>query len=464
MKPLIQLAKYIISFFIFFLIYGCSSIVSSSEQYTDVNNYVSQDNFTEAVNAFEKSKEEYFDEKDRLLYWIDLGLLNHYALQDSAALINLDLADFAIEELYTKSISKGITSMVLNDNALDYSGEDFENIYINVFKALSFYRLNQYESALVEIRRLLEKFVIMERKYQEEIASLKDSEDIHTDITEMSTNFYSSALAHYLSMILFYNDAAYDDARISKEKLYEAFDTQKELYDFHKPDLDKLIKPSPKSKISFLTFTGNAPLKHEYIFKLDTFKNLIIITVQEGDEWKEYSIIPWHGVAGGLHAKFAVPEMVKTGSYVKKIQIFINGIYKTDLYKLESIESIAFETFKRDRAVTFLKSLARTITKAISNEAINKELDKETGGGGWGEITRFISGAIINSTENADLRSSHYFPAFAYGGDIEIESGTHHIELVYIDYDNQIIARDIFENYEVYENDRINLIETVFLR
>jgi uncharacterized protein len=463
MKQIIQLAKYILLFLLFF-IYGCSSIVSYSEQYINVNKFVSEDNFTDAVTAFEKSKEEYFDEKDRLLYWIDLGLLNHYVLQDSAALINLNLADFAIEELYTKSISKGVASMVLNDNALDYSGEDFENIYINVFKALSFYRQGRNESALVEIRRLLEKFVIMEQKYQDEISFLKDSEDIQTNITELSTNFYSSALAHYLSMILFYNDASYDDARISKEKLYEAFDTQEILYDFPKPNLEKLLRPSAKSKISFLTFTGNAPLKHEYIFKLDTFKNLVIITVQDGDDWKDYSTIPWYGVSGGLHAKFAVPEMVKSGSYIKNIEIYIDGNYKTDLYKLESIENIAFETFKRDRAITFLKSLARTITKAISNEAINNELDKETGGGGWGELTRFISGAIINSTENADLRSSHYFPGFAYGGDIEIKPGIHTIEVVYVDNDNKIIAKDLFENYRVYESDRINLIETVFLQ
>ncbi len=108
---------------------------------------------------FKIAKKGYFGDKDRVLYWIDLGLLNHYADKDSLAIENLQLADYAIEELYTKSISKGAASMLLNDNALDYSGEDYENIYINVFKSLSYYRNGFSESALVEIRRLLEKLL-----------------------------------------------------------------------------------------------------------------------------------------------------------------------------------------------------------------------------------------------------------------------------------------------------------------
>lgn len=438
--------------------------MTSTEHYKDIDKFVDEELFSDAALALQNSQEEYYDEKDRVLFWVDLGLLQHYAFQDSLAIKNLMLADYAIEELYTTSISKGVTSMLLNDNALDYSGEDYENIYINVFKALAFYREGKSESALVEIRRLIEKFVELEQKYQQEFSSLKESDEIKTEIEEIPVNFYSSALSHYISMILFLSDGEYDDARISRDKFYDAFDNQKDLYTFPKPKLDNFLTPSDKSKISFITFTGRAPLKYEYVFQIDTFENLVIISILENDRWEKLNAIPWDGIDGGLHAKFAVPKLKKRGSIVHSVQVFVDGEYKKNLYKIESLEDIAFETFKREEGIIYLKSLARTITKAIANEAINKELDKQTGGGDWGSLTRLLSGALINATENADLRIAHYFPSFAYGGEIEVESGVHDIEIVYLDKFNETIAVDKFENYFVSKNEIIELLETVFLQ
>jgi len=457
------LYKYFLIAFLFCL-NGCSSMLTSVEQYKLVDKLVAQKNYAQAISSFEKSKKQYFSEKDRVLYWIDLGLLNHYAQDDSNAIMNLHLADNAIEELYTKSISKGVTSMLLNDNALDYSGEDYENLYINVFKALSYYRLGSSEEALIEIRRLIEKFVELEQKYQKEIDLLKDTTSVHGNVEEVKINFYSSALSHFISMILFYNDQSYDDARISKEKMYEVFETQKELYNFNKPNFDTLLNFTGKSKIAFLSFLGKGAQKHEYVFSIDTFKDLLVISVNENGKWLQYSSTEWVGINGGLHAKFAVPKMMKKGSIVDNIEIFVDGKHVSNMSKIESIEDIAFETFKRDEAIIYFKSLTRTVTKAIANEAFNKELDKKTGGGSMGGLTRLLSGALINSTENADLRISHYFPSYAYAGNVEINPGVHNIELVYKSKNNAIIAVDKFENYKVEKTKNINLIETVLLK
>ena len=463
-NTLILKIRNIITLLFLLVLIGCSSISTSTEHYEEIDKFVDLELFDQAVVSLQKNQEDAYAEKDRVLFWIDLGLLQHYAYQDSLSINTLTLADNAIEELFTTSVSKGVTSMVLNDNALDYSGEDYENLYINVFKALAYYRLGMSESALVEIRRLTEKFVELEQKYQQEFRSLQESDDIKTDIEEISVNFYSSALAHYLSMILFFNDGAYDDARISRDKFYDAFDNQNELYTFPKPNLDSFLAQSDKTRLSFVSFTGRAPLKYEYVFQIDTFENLIILSVLENGRWKKFNTIPWYGVDGGLHAKFAVPKLMKRGSLVDKVEVVVDGLHKRDLYKIESLEDIAFETFKREEGIIYLKSLARTVTKAIANEALNKELDKQTDGGDWGGLTRLLTGALINATENADLRIAHYFPSFAYGGNVEIEPGVHNIEIVYKDRMNRIIATDKFDNYNVSKNNKIELFETVFLK
>ena len=123
----IILSKYFLLILVF-VFSGCSSMVTTTEQYDAIEKLIVQENYSQAASVFANGKNEHFGAKDRVLYWLDAGLLNHYALQDSLAILNLQKADFAIEELFTTSISKGAASMLLNDNALDYSGEDYENL------------------------------------------------------------------------------------------------------------------------------------------------------------------------------------------------------------------------------------------------------------------------------------------------------------------------------------------------
>ncbi len=78
-----------------------------------------------------------------MLYYLDLGMLHHYAGNYAKSNEFLQKAEYAIEELFTASVSKIATSLLLNDNALDYSGEDYEDIYLNIFKALNFIALGK---------------------------------------------------------------------------------------------------------------------------------------------------------------------------------------------------------------------------------------------------------------------------------------------------------------------------------
>jgi len=462
-KKVTRIVSLLVILFLTTYFVGCSSLKTTTKQYNSVDKLVSQEQFAKAATNFQKSQKEDFGKKDRVLFWIDAGLLDYYANNDSLAIKYLALADNAIEELYTKSVSKGAASMLLNDNALDYSGEDYENLYINVFEALSYYREGLADEAQVEIRRLSEKLAVLEDRYKQEISKLKKGGKLHSQIKEIPSKFYNSALANYISAIIYYNEGNFDDARISKEKLYDAFDNESELYDFPKPTLDTLLKPSGNSKIAFLAFIGKSPIKHQVDYNMDTNNNQIDISVKENGKSKEIFEIPWVGVPSGIHAKLAIPKLQRRGSVVNKIEVYVDGGYNTNLFKLESLENIEFETFKRRENITFMKSLARTVSKAILNEAANKELDKKTGGGIFGSLTRLVTGAIINSTENADLRISHYFPGFAYYGYVTISPGVHNMEIVYKDKFNKTIETKKLDNYYVPDNKKINLIETTFL-
>jgi len=95
-----------------------------------------------------------------------MGMLYHYDGDYVKSNEFLTEAEYAIEDLYTKSVGKAVASMLLNDNALDYFGEDYEDIYLNIFKALNYFHMNKSEDAFVEIRRVNNKLNLLEDKYK----------------------------------------------------------------------------------------------------------------------------------------------------------------------------------------------------------------------------------------------------------------------------------------------------------
>ncbi len=445
------------------LLASCSSFRTSTEQYIITDNLVRQEKYLDAANYLYQNRDDVFSNKDRALFWIDLALLYHYAGKDTLSVKYFSLAENAFEELYTKSISKAVGSMFMNDNALDYFGEDYENIYINIFKALAYYNMGSLEDAIVEIRRMTEKFQLLERRYKAAFKEVQ-KENKKNKLKLIASKFYSSALAHYLGMLLFLKEGDFDAARIEKEAIYKAFETERNLYNFTKPNFDTLFSYTKNPIISFVTFLGKSPIKYEYQLRLDTFPNLVVISEFKNGKWVKYQSMYWPDLNGGLHAKFAIPKLMKRGTIVNNVEVHIDGVFVTDLIMLESIENIAFDTFKRKEPLIFIKSLTRTVTKAIANEALNKEIDKQTKGDKFlGNLTRLITGELINATENADLRITRYFPCCAVVGNVEVTPGKHNIAIVYKDKNNQTLAVDTFEDINIQKKGTANLFETVFL-
>jgi len=454
---------FVLLIFISVIFSSCSSFRTYTEQYKVTDNLVRQEKYLEAANYLYQSRENAFSNKDRALLWIDLALLFHYAGKDTQSVKYFALAENAIEELFTKSISKAVGSMFLNDNALDYFGEDYENIYINIFKALAYYNMGSLEDAIVEIRRMSEKFQMLERRYKVAFKEIQQK-DKKRKVKLVSSEFYSSALAHYLGMLLFLKEGDLDAARIEKELIYKAFDTERNLYNFPKPKFDTLFSYTNNPIISFVTFLGKSPIKYEYQLRIDTFPNLVVVSELKNGRWVKNQSLYWPDLEGGLHAKFAIPKLMKRGTIVNKVEVHIDGIFATNLSLIESIENIALDTFKREESLIFLKSLTRTVTKAIANETLNKEIDKKTNGDKFlSNLTRLITGELINATENADLRITRYFPCCAVVGNVEVTPGNHSIAIVYKDSNNLTIAVDTFENVNIQKKGTANLFETVFL-
>ncbi len=369
-------------------------------------------------------------------------MLYHYDRNSVKSNAMLSSAEDAIDELYTSSLSKGAASLLLNDNAMDYDGEDYEDVYLNVFKALNYLNQDQFDPAFVEVRRINNKLSRLKDKYNKIAEEYNKSDDAKKKFTVADNKFNNSALGRYLSMLMYRAEGKYDDARIDLREIDQAWKSQSQLYNFPKPDLDRYLAPSSKAKVNVVTFVGNAPRLFAKNLTIHTFKDAVAIYTSDGKDEKELDVISWPEMTSGYHFKFSLPYMEKQGTKVAKAVLELNGIPSAQLYTIESLENAAEDTYKLKEGLTYLKTIIRTVTKGILNEKANAELDKKTGGGLFGELTRIATSAIVDASENADLRLARYFPAKAMVGEAEIEPGTYAAVIKYYGANGQLLYSD----------------------
>jgi len=396
---------------------SCASTKSSKNQYIGINKKLISHDYAGALNQIESAKGKYYKEKEKALYYVDAGMLYHYNGNFEKSNNLLSKAESAFDELYTKSLSRGAASMLLNDNVLEYSGEDYEDVYLNVFKALNYVELNKFDDAFVEIRKINEKLSLLEQKHKKMANQYNSSKDKKKDFTTGKNKFHNSALGRYLSMLLYRAEGKMDDARIDKEKIDEAWQLQSQIYNFSKPDLQNALTRTDKAKLNVIAFSGRAPDKKANTLYIHTEKDLIVIgTTKENPRGKQnlntLDLIDWDGVKKGYHFKFQLPFLKSRNSNIGRIEVVIDGKTAADLQRIESIEKVALETFKIKEPLIYLKTITRTVLKGLFAAKRKQEMEKKINNDLLGFAARLATDAIVDATENADLRISSFFPAY----------------------------------------------------
>ena len=448
------------------IVAGCGSVQTRTGFYEPITADIQNHEFAAAVQGIEAAKSSNkYQKKDRLVYYIDAGMANHYASRIDTSNARLQLAEDAAEELFTKSIARAAASALLNDNVLEYAGEDYEILYTNLIKALNYVSLDRFDDAFVEIKRANLKLDLLEQKYADAARELEGGSPDDTARVELEykadpVRFHNDAFARYLSMHMYAADGAMDDARIDYDFLKEAFMTQPHVYDFDMPDV-RYSAEKGKTILSVVGLVGLSPVKEAFNLRLRSDKDLNLIQVlytdSENNE-SEYGHIPFP-VDHDYYFKFAIPRVVARPSMVRIIRVYANSKHIGDLQLIEDVSKVAEETFKARRSLIYIRSVARAIAKGLAAQKLKKEFD--TGGlGGW--LKKAAVDVVTDISEGADLRCSRFLPGRIYVGDFEIEPGTYDLRIEFLDSHNQLIKARNIAGYEVLARG-LNLLEAFSL-
>lgn len=438
---------------------GCSSLYTNLEFYQPILNSLKQGDYNQAVQkVFEAEIEEEYADKDMLLLHLDKGILLHY--QGNYKLSNIEFAEAEriIENLYTKSISKAASSMLLNDNALDYSGEVYENLYINIFKALNYINMNMFDEAFVEANRVNVKLREYDLYYEDMVSQINSAEEAKVEIDPQQLDYYNNVLANYISHIIYRADGEYDNSRIALEKLNDAWDTYSDVYNFEKPYAVKETTSERNTFLNILAFAGNGPDKKPIGARITTFDNFITVS----DPTNYYvDAIPFPGIKYGWNFKFEFPTLEEEGTEVYDIEIFVDSVFYGRLELLENMMAVAKKTFESQKSITYFKTITRAVLKGIASSATGRTIKKETGDNFLGDVAAALTNALVDATENADLRSWRTMPGYCFVGEFDVQPGAYDIEIRFVGENKNILSKRTYLDFKIING--LNLLEAYHL-
>lgn len=152
-----------------------------------------------ALPQLEKLSAE--DGDNQLLYLMEYGsalqICKDYQKSNEVFL----KADRLSEQIDYHSVSRIVGATLLNEEMIQYKGDIFERLFINVSAALNFLELGKLDEAMVEVRRIHEKY--------------------NRFTAEEKNSFELNSFAQYLAGMIYEADGEFDDACIAYQSSYK---------------------------------------------------------------------------------------------------------------------------------------------------------------------------------------------------------------------------------------------------
>jgi hypothetical protein len=415
------------------------SCATSKDLWKPIDAAVDQTDYQAGLAEIKKGQEKrkpIYQKDNQISLYMDKGMIEHYAGEYRTSYDDLLEGERLIEEAFTKSVTQGLTSYIANDNTKDYAGEDYEDIYVNIFNALNAYHLNNGQAyALIndlvqgggELQLLAEKYsgdVSKGKQFLE--TSLKTAGTVFSlgtvEFPETKVvTFNNSALARYLGAVFALTDGNKDMARFQLFELQNAFAAPVysgipvpapvvvtgERGSEQGPLLDI---PAGKGQLHVLAFAGLSPIKEEEL---------------------QRALFPFLRTPTLAIAELKVPVLKLRPSAVSSITVSVEGVKTFNLEVLEDIGAVLTDTFNGHRSSVYLKTFIRTLAKYIVADVATQEAIEQ----GTPQLAAMVialgAKKALNATEAADVRAGRYLPGKAYIGALDLNPGTYNVTVTY---------------------------------
>lgn len=456
------------------LLSSCASFERYRLQY---NQMVEQSDFTQAAKLIEK-KRFYKKDRNRVLYYLELGALAR--MQGDLAKSNeyLNKADYLIEDRRS-SLGKQGLSMLSNPRVTPYQTEYFENIAVHYLKSLNFLQLGDLSAARVEARRTNIRL-----------------QELNDAVPDKPLKYNDDVLGHIVMGLSYEANGEWNNAFIAYRNAAELFIEDGQVHPYMgvsmpeqlKCDLvrlaelngfageasryERILRPRCKAQVgeggSLVVFweNGQGPIKEENIIGFNILRNsntgeLRFVNQQYGLNYSfgRQTYNEYNGFEGVNSLRVALPAFRDRQYPLRGAQIKYPGGVK-DLEMVENLNVVAEQSL-RDR---FGRELANALIRLAAKEAVeaglrsiktkkkseddedgeekkNDEGEEKDEEEEYSETLGIILGAtanIVNTvTERADIRSWQSLPAEIFYRRVPLKKGDNAITVSFFNHYNQ---------------------------
>lgn len=386
----------------------------------------------------------------RLLYLMENGLISHYRGEYHASNRFFESAERLSDRLFTRSLSREVASLITNDQVRAYRGEEFELAFINYYRALNYWYLNEPEEALVECRK----------------ANLKLER--YAAQADYDATYRNDAFIHYITGLIYEATGELNDAYVSYRNALDAYETYHAAFGLAAPEalgrdlrrvetaLDFVDNPGEAvaTRDSHSAGDGELIVFSEVGFVPHKVEEEISLPIYEGDDFSgkkdrlervsrkiAYRHFKPH-YAGKSKVEYwlrvALPAYEDVVPRTQTIRVSAAG-RQTTTALAEDLSSIAWQTFQDKQPTILARTVARGLIK-YSASVKAKEKSKVLG---------FIVNLFSAAIETADTRSWVSLPHNVQIGRLTLPAGTHTLTLESLDDRGRVIETGTISDIDI---------------
>ena len=405
-----------------------------------------------AADAIVQQNEKEYGEKSLVLYGMDRGMTLQLAGDYQQSNVVLEQAEEEVDRLYTRRIRTETFAFVANDTALSYEGDPYEQVMINVLKALNYAVLGEWQDALVEARRIDHRLNVL------------------SDRTRDKNAYRDDGFARYLSGILYESTGDVNNAFIAYRKAYEALEATRawshtavpsqlqedllrtaealhftqELAEYQSAFPDTRWETSQAlqqfAQLVVISYNGRAPRKEDQFLDLPiSLDALQLVLLNRGfSQSNRQSNRAVDSALYGLNGhvvRVALPRLVHqmTAVHVDRVSLISeNGTRVTRNTELvHSVTALADKALSERMAGITAKALARTATKFAVAEGVTRGAQQAAGkdAGPWvGLLVGLLAKGWAVASEEADKRSWQTLPDEIHLARVWVPPGRYQVE------------------------------------
>jgi len=448
---------------------GCTSM---GQIQIEIADKVRVEDYPGALEIVEEQESGVFGGKNQLLYYFERAMLLQLDGQYAESNVTFENAKRIGDELYTESVSNIGFSLLSNDYALDYAGENYERTLVHLFSALNYILLRESDSALVEIRQVGDYL----RKLQ---------------VDSTNENVYQEdAFARYLSALVYESGGEFDSALIDYKKAAAAYQDYGVEYAVARPALllpnaervarhlgawamddvralggdgQQWALPSGAGEVVILHYNGLSPIKGQDKYSIPFSQAWPLALAfqasasEDSAESVNRAVTLASSVAGVDVISVAFPKFVDRPYSIIRMRPRVASALEISSPELvEDIGAIA----EKDLADRIVRIRTKTIARAAIKYALQKgaEIAAEQAGGDYAQALKLatqIAGNIARyATEQADKRVWSTLPDQIWMSSVVLPAGSHDLTIDFLNAQDGIVESRVIQGVQVSDGTR----------